>query len=187
MRHYFETVTLGSFTWKNEDRLKLLYSHISAEGVPFLILHFFLLAICLNFPVTFIIARLDPADFFSRLYGEEALINMGETADINSMLIESGYGRTTLLPMLGFLFFIIVIILAAFFLFTGFFIGVARMNSSFMNFRSRFSLALFSSTLPALISAIIGFVLPAVHILIFCLAVILITFQRNNRLRFAET
>ena len=186
MRHYFQTVTLGSFTWKDEYRLRLLFSRIRAEGVGVLFFHFLLITICLNFPVTFNIARADPFEFYSRLYGETFELDTGEAGDFNLAMIESGYGRNMLLPMLGMSLFIIMIILAVFYFCAAFFLGIARMNVFSMDFRSRFSLALFSSTLPVLVSAILGFLLPAVHIIVFCLAVILITFQRSNSLRNAE-
>jgi hypothetical protein len=186
MRHYFQTVTLGSFTWKNEERLRLLFSHISAEGVGVLFFHFLLITICLNFPVTFNIARAAPSEFYSRLYGETFDLEMDETEDFNLVMIESGYNRNVLLPMLVMSYFVILITLAVFYLCSAFFLRIARMNAFAMDFRSRLSLALFSSTLPALFSAVLGFLLPAVHIIVFCLAVIIITFQRSNILRNAE-
>ena len=145
-----------------------------------------LITICLNFPVTFNIARADPSEFYSRLYGETFELDTDETADFNVAMIESGYGRNVLLPMLVMSLFIIMIILAVFYLCAAFFLGIARMNAFAMDFRSRLSLALFSSTLPALVSSVLGFLLPAVHIIVFCLTVIIITFQRSNILRNAE-
>jgi len=186
MRSYFQTVTLGSFTWKNEERLGFLFSRVREQGVPVLVLHFLLITICLNCPVTFNIARADPSEFYSRLYGETFTRGMGETADFNMMMIESGYGRNVLLPMLGMCLFITLIIMAAFYLCTAVFLGIARMNASGLNFRGRLSLALFSSTLPAFVSSVFGFFLPSVHIVVFCLIVILVTFQRSNYLRFME-
>ena len=186
MRHYFKTVTLGSFTWKDENRLRLLFSHISEEGVGVLFFHFLLITICLNFPVTFNIARADPSEFYSRLYGETFELETDETEDFNLAMIESGYGRNMLLPMLWMSYFVIFITLTVFYLCAAFFLGIARMNAFAMDFRSRLSLALFSSTLPALFSSVLGFFLPAVHIIVFCLTVIIITFQRSNILRNAE-
>jgi len=166
--------------------MDLLFSHVRAQGVPVLVLHFLLITICLNFPVTFSIARAEPSEFYSRLYGETFTRDMGETAEFNRMMIENGYGRNALLPMLGMCLFITLIIMAVFYLCTALFLGIARMNTSGLNFRGRLSLALFSSTLPAFVSAIFGFIMPSVHIIVFCLIVILITFQRSNRFRFAE-
>ena len=186
MRHYFKTVTLGSFTWKNEERLRLLFLHIRAEGIGVLFFHFLLTTICLNFPVTFNIARADPSEFYSRLYGEAFELETDETADFNAAMIESGYGRNMLLPILWMSYFVIFIILFVFYLCAAFFLRIARMNSFAMDFRCRLSLALFSSTLPALFSSVLGFFLPTVHIIVFCLAVIIITFQRSNILRNAE-
>jgi hypothetical protein len=180
MRRYFQTVTLGAFTWKDKERLGLLLSHIQSAGGGVLVLHFLLLAVCLNFPVVFNIARADPVEFYSRLYGEAYISAMCEVADLNQALIESGYGRNVLLPMLGMCLFIIIIILAVLYLCTGLFLGIARMNTSALDFRSRLSLAIFSSTLPALLSTVFGFFMPTVHILVFSLAVILITFQRSS-------
>ena len=187
MKDYFQTVTLGAFTWKNEERLGMLFSRIRAQGVPVLVLHFLLITICLNFPVTFSIARADPSEFYSRLYGENFTGDMGETADFNRTMIENGYGRDILLPMLGMCLFITFIITAVFYLCTAFFLGIARMNASVMNFRSRLSLAVFSSTLPAFVTSVFGFFMPSVHIIVFCLIVILITFQRSSSLRYVET
>jgi len=186
MKKYFQTVTLGSFTWKNEERLCLLFSHIRAQGVPVLVLHFLLITICLNCPVTFNIARADPSEFYSRLYGESFVSDIGEAADFNLMMLENGYGRNVLLPMLGMCLFITLIIMAVFYLCTVLFLGIARINSSGLDFRGRLSLALFSSTLPAFVSTVIGFFMPSVHIVIFCLIVILVTFQRSSHFRFAD-
>jgi hypothetical protein len=180
MRRYFQTVTLGSFTWKDKERLSLMFSYIKSTGGGVLVLHFLLLAICLNFPVVFSIARADPSEFYSRLYGEDYAYDTGEIQDINQAMLESGYGRNVLLPMLGMCLFVIMVILAVFYLCAAFFLGFARMNTSALDFRSRLSLAVFSSTMPALLSTVFGFFLPTVHILVFCLAVILITFQRSS-------
>jgi len=194
MTDYLRAVTLGAFTWKNEERIALFFEHIQRIGKVWLLLHFLLLTFCLNFPVTLIMARLSPFELYGRLYGENAAGEITgnpqaqvSAEEFNKRMFENGYGRNILLPLLGISFVFTLIIQVVFFLCAVFFIGLSRMNVSPISFHNRLGLAVFSSTLPVLAAAIFGLVLPAVHIIVFYLIVIFFIFQRSSRLRFAET
>ena len=195
MENYLRTVTLGAFTWKDKERIALLFDHIRKQGVFWLLLQFLLVTVCLNFPVTLSVARLTPFQLYSRLYGENfmsalpeaerALFSQGneiaqaEIDNFNLYLYETGYGRNVLLPVLGILFSLVIVIQAVFYLCAVFFLGLSRLNSSPLSFRDRFGLAVFSSTLPALASSLFGLFLPTVHIIVFYFIIIFFIFQRS--------
>ena len=195
MENYLKTVTLGAFTWRDKERIALLFDHIRKQGAFWLLLQFLLVTIALNFPVTLSVARLAPFELYSRLYGENFMSalpeqesaffsqgNVTNQADIdnfNLFLSEAGYGRNVLLPVLGMLFGLVLVIQAVFFLCAAFFLGLSRMNSSPLSFRDRFGLAVFSSTLPALVSSLFGLFLPTVHIIVFYFIIIFFIFQRS--------
>jgi len=200
MNNYFKTVTLGAFTWNNEDRIALLLEHVRKTGRLWMALHFLLLSICLAFPVTFTMARLTPFELYSRLYGERFADALPEPAraafeetgaddhdsvvnDFNMIMLEIGYGRQVLLPLLAMTFGLLIVIQAAFYILAVFFLGISRLNLPRLSFNDRLGLALFSSTLPAPAASLFGLFLPAVHILIFYFMVIFFIFQRSNRLR----
>jgi len=201
--NYLKTVTLGAFTWKNEDRIALLLEHVRKTGRSWLVLHFLLLSLCLAFPVTFAMARLSPFELCSRLYGSRFIDALPESSpeisadafteineeeqsrvvnDFNMIMLESGYGRNVLLPFLCITFGLLIVIQAAFYLLSVFFLGMSRLNLPYLSFGDRMGLALFSSTLPAPAASLFGLYLPAVHILIFYFMVIFFIFQRSNRL-----
>jgi len=197
VNNYFKTVTLGAFTWTNEDRLASLLEHIRKTGRPWLVLHFLLLSFCLAFPVTLAMARLSPFELCSRLYGGRFMDALPESArvafmefneenqsrvvnDFNMIMLESGYGRDVLLPFLGLTFGLIIVIQTAFYLLSVFFLGMSRLNLPRLSFGDRMGLALFSSTLPAPAASLFGLYLPAVHILIFYFMVIFFIFQRSK-------
>jgi len=193
MADYLRAVTLGAFTWKNKERVALFFEHIRKTGTAWLLAHFLLLTICVNFPVTLVISRLSPFELYGRVYGgnavaeiagnpvtDEAETEKTKIDNFNLRMIESGYGRNILLPLLGLSFVLSLIIQAAFYLFAVFFLGLSRMNTTPLSFHDRFGLAVFSSTLPALASALFGLVLPTVHIIVFFLIVIFFIFQRSN-------
>jgi hypothetical protein len=200
VNNYLKTVTLGAFTWNNEDRIALLLKHVRKTGRFWLVLHFMLLSFCLAFPVTFAMARLTPFELCSRLYGERFIDALPESAraaftDINEedqagvvnvfnmIMLESGYERDVLLPFLCVTFGLLIVIQAAFYLLSVFFLGMSRLNLPYLSFGDRMGLALFSSTLPAPAAGIFGMYLPAVHILIFYFMVIFFIFQRSGRLK----
>ncbi|MDR2701602.1 MAG: hypothetical protein LBB72_04145 [Spirochaetaceae bacterium] len=174
MKDYFRTVTLGAFTWRNEERIALLFDHIRKIKPRWLILHFLLLTICIDFPVTFAIARLAPVEMYRRLYGEN---NM---EGLNMVLANDNFDRIVQLPWLGMAFCLILIIQAVFYLCAVFFLGLSRLHSSPLPFSDRLGLTLFSSTLPALAAALFGFYLPTVHIIVFYFMVMFFMFQRSS-------
>ena len=191
MENYFRAVTLGAFTWKNQERIALLFAYIQKTGSIWLAAHFLLLTLCLNFPVTFHIARLTPHALYSRLYGENfsallsesdpALMTDNEAVDaFNVSMLENGYGRNVLMPLLGIAFVLTLIIQIVFYLCTVFFMGLSRMNMSPLSFRDRMGLALYSSTLPVLAATLFGLYLPTVHIIIYYFIIIFLVFQRSK-------
>ena len=190
MKDYFKAVTLGAFTWKNEERTALLFEYAGKCGYSWLLLHFLLITICLNFPVTYNIARLPPFEFYSRLYGENAspfIPDAGQEAftgspeNFNQLMSENGFGRNVLLPFLGVAFLLTLIIQIAFYLCAVFFLRISRMRMTQLSFRRRFGLTVFSSTLPVLAAAVFGMFLPTVHIIIFYFMIIFFIFQRSKR------
>jgi hypothetical protein len=202
MSDYLRAVTLGAFTWKDKERIALFFEQIKKTGTALLLLHFLLLTFCLNFPVTLIIARLSPYELYGRITGENTVENKmtGHEADkaaidnFNAQMIEKGYGRNILLPILGLSFALTLIIQAVFYLCAVFFLGLSRINAAPLSFHDKFGLAVLSSTLPVIASVLFGFFIPTVHIIIFYLIVIIFIFQRSslynyvkrNTLRVAE-
>jgi hypothetical protein len=198
VNNYLKTVTLGAFTWNNENRIGLLLTHVRQTGRLWFVLHFLLLSFCLAFPVTFAMARLSPFELCSRLYGGRFIDALPESAreafedinegnqdrvvnDFNMIMLESGYGRDILLPFLCMTFGLLIVIQAAFYLLSVFFLGISRLNLPYLSFGDRLGLALFSSTLPAPAAGIFGLYLPTVHILIFYFMLILFIFQRSKK------
>jgi hypothetical protein len=195
MNEYLRAVTLGAFTWRNEERIALFLAYVRNAGVPWLLLHFLLLAICLNFAITYSVARLEPYELFSRLYGENfdafaaSFIEAGaaggsasiiEEDDFNLLMIESGYGANTLMPLLAFAFGIVLVLQIAFYLSITFFLGLSRMNMAPISFRDRLGLVIFSSTLPAFVAALLGLFMPGVHLIVFYFVVMFLAFQRSK-------
>jgi hypothetical protein len=177
-RRYFEAVVLGN---GKPRRFVPLVKNLKGG---FIALHFLVIALGLNFPVMFAIARLEPWDFYSRLYGDQftemlpAELNVpaeeSSIADFNGAMYAEGYGRRVMLPMLGFAFMLVLILQLAFYLCAAFFLGLSRMASSPLAYRDRFGILVFSSTLPAAASALLGLWLPTVHLVVFYLAEIIL-------------
>ena len=178
MSDYFKAVTLGAFTWKNEDRIKLFFEQVLNTPVFLLLFHFLLLTLCLNFPIMLAMVRLSPFELYSRLYGENFFYESDNS--FNALMLESGYGRNILLPLLGISFGLVLIIQTVFYLCAVFFLRLSRMNLTPLSFRSLIGLALFSSTLPVLAASLFGLFLPALHILICYFLVMFFIFQRSN-------
>ena len=182
MKNYFKAVTLGAFTWKNEERITLLFEYAGKCGYAWLFLHFLLVTVCLNFPVMYNIARLSPSEFYSRLSGEniapEAVTDSPE--NFNQLMYENEFGGNVLMPFLGIAFLLTLVIQIAFYLCAVFFLKVSRMHYTPVSFRGRLGLALFSSTLPVLAAAVFGMFLPTVHIIVFYFMVIFLVFQRSK-------
>jgi hypothetical protein len=200
VKAYFETVTLGAFSFRNAG--KAAKFSVLAREIPtrFALFHFILVSIALNFPIMLSITRLPPYEVYTRLYGEnftrilpeemqtvftgntpeggqrnEALID-----DFNLYMYRNGYGKTIMLPLIGMAFTLVLILQAVFYLLAGFFMGLQRMVFSPLPFPCRLSFLVFSSTLPAFLSALFGLWMPTVHIIIFYFAVIIISFQRSK-------
>jgi len=181
VNNYFKTVTLGAYTWKNEERIGLLLEYIRKTGFRWMLLHFFLVSLCLNFPVILSISRLEPHQFYSRIYGSSLPVEIPENIDdFNITMMENGYGRNVLMPFLGMAFGLVLIIQIVFYLSTVFFVGISRMHVTPLSYGDRFGIAVYSSTLPVLFSTVIGLILPTVHIIIFYFLVMFFVFQRSK-------
>jgi hypothetical protein len=208
MKKYFEAVSLGAFFFGDEEKTAMLIALIRGLRHRWVVLHFFLIALCLNFPVMLAIARIEPYQAFSRLYGENFLtVNSGGNLslnpgaervngfsgvdsavfpaeippeDFNTLMLQNGYGRRIMLPLLAMAFGLVLILQAAFYGSASFCIGLQRMVSVNLSVRDRLGLLLFSSTLPVFLAALFGVWLPTVHILLFYFAVIIIGFQRSK-------
>ncbi|MDR2079385.1 MAG: hypothetical protein LBP74_06680 [Treponema sp.] len=208
MKKYFEVVSLGAFFFGDEEKAARLIALIRGLRHRWVVLHFFLITICLNFPVMLAIAQIEPHQAFSRLYGENFLtvnsegnlsLNPGaervnsfsdtdsavfpaefSADDFNMLMLQNGYGRRIMLPLLAMAFGLVLILQAAFYGSASFCIGLQRMVSVNLSARDRLGLLLFSSTLPVFLAALFGVWLPTVHILLFYFAVIIIGFQRSK-------
>jgi hypothetical protein len=208
MKKYFETVSMGAFFFGDEEKTARLITLIRGLRHRWVVLHFFLISICLNFPVMLAIARIEPYQAFSRLYGENflavnsdgnlsldpdaegvnsfsgidsAVFPAGLPADdFNTLMLQNGYGRRIMLPLLAMAFGLVLILQAAFYGSASFCIGLQRMISVNLSVWDRLGLLLFSSTLPVFLAALFGVWLPTVHILLFYFAVIIIGFQRSK-------
>ncbi|MDR1596244.1 MAG: hypothetical protein LBR99_00935 [Treponema sp.] len=208
MKKYFEAVSVGAFFFGSEEKTARLIALIRGLPYRWVVLHFFLITICLNFPVMLAIVRIEPYQVFSRLYGENFLtvnsdgnlsLNSGAermngfsgidsavfpaefpAEDFNTLMLQNGYGRRIMLPLLAMAFGLVLILQAAFYGSASFCIGLQRMVSVNLSVRDRLGLLLFSSTPPVFLAALFGVWLPTVHILLFYLAVIIIGFQRSK-------
>ncbi|GHU99320.1 hypothetical protein FACS189483_08440 [Spirochaetia bacterium] len=203
MRAYFEAVTLGAFSLRDAAKNGRFITLIREMKWPWVLLHFCIITIALGFPVTLIIARLPPNELFTRLYGENFLAanpdgaaafnlensgveplnsfpDIATVADFNTLMLQNGYGRNVLLPLLGMASGIVLILQIAFYALAAFFIRLSRINTEPLTFRERLALLLFSSTLPVLLAALFGLYLPTVHIIVFYFAVILLGFYRSK-------
>jgi hypothetical protein len=183
-RGYFEAVALGN------GRPRRFIPLVKNLKGGFIALHFMVIALALNFPVMFAIARLEPWEFFSRLYGEQFTemlpAELNAPAELsaapedapalafNEALYGEGYGRQVMLPMLGFAFMLILVLQLVFYVCAAFFLGLSRLNSSPLSWRDRFGVLVFSSTLPAAAAALLGLWLPTVHLVVFYLAEVIL-------------
>jgi hypothetical protein len=207
MKKYFEMVSLGAFFFSDKDKAARFIALLKELKTRRLVLHFLLVTVCLNFPVMFAIAKIEPYEVFSRLYGENFLVvqpdgtatinpdgpaadslnsftdDMADTfmaENFNALMIQNGYGRKVMLPLIGMAFVLVFILQAAFYASAAFCIGLQRLVGASLSMRDRLGLLLFSSTLPVLLAALLGLWLPTVHILLFYFAVIIIGFQRSK-------
>jgi hypothetical protein len=195
-RDYFEAVTLGAFSFRDEAKTARLFSLTGKMNFSFILAHLLFVSLAMNFPVMSAISRLDPYEFYSRLYGENFPRMLPEESrfspdaapedrekavdDFNALMFQNAWGRRIMLPLLGLIFLLLLILQAVFYLSAVFFLGLRRMNSAAFSFRERLGLFAFSSTLPALLSALFGFWLPTVHLVVFYFAVIIIGFMRGE-------
>jgi hypothetical protein len=178
VKNYFEAVTLGAFTWKNEAHLARLFALLRAMRGGWLAFHFLALSVCLHFPVLYALSTLTPGELLARLGGEAPAAQAADGFD--RYWLDSGYVPQFLAPLLGLSFALVLVIQAAFYLSGAFFLGLSRMDSDPLPFRERLALLLFTSTLPCLAAAVFGLFFPAVHIIACYLAVILLTFPRSR-------
>jgi hypothetical protein len=190
-RDYFEAVTLGAFgnlfsspglAPKDTARAERFIFLLKGMKGSRLVLHFLLISLALNFPVMFAVARLPPYELYSRLFGDSLAELMSASAsveDFNLLMYQNAYGRRILLPILGMAFALVLILQAAFYALAALCLGLQRMTLSFLAFKDRLGLLLFSSTLAVLFAVLFGLWLPTVHILVFYLAVIIIGFRRS--------
>ena len=198
MRDYIIAAVLGN------GKLRRFVPLVRKLKGGFIVFHFMVIALALNFPVMFAIARLEPWEFYSRLYGAgftaaldksgfsppgagplsaEAAVSgaavtgavAGEEA-FNGAMYAGGYGRQVMLPMLAFSFMLVLILQLVFYFLAAFFLGLSRMTSSALPYRDRFGIFVLSSTLPAAGSAILGLWLPTVHLVVFYFAEIILAF-----------
>ena len=181
-KDYFQAVTLGCFgkfsprTGESPERFAALVRGMKTSR---LVLHFFLLSIALNFPVMFAVSRLKPYALYSRLYGENFVIP-GSVEDFNILMYQNAYGKRSVLPILVTAFALVLILQLVFYVLAALCLGLQRLPLTYLSFKDRVGLLLFSSTGAALLAALFGLWLPTVHIIVFYLAVIAIGFRRSK-------
>lgn len=91
----------------------------------------------------------------------------------NDVAVNNQYYTSLLMPVLLMLFIVLIVLQLFFYIMLTVLLGTYRMNSKKFSFLLRFKLLLIASSAPALISTLIGFVIPALHIIIFELVVIM--------------
>jgi len=103
-----------------------------------------------------------PSEFFSpeTLHG-----SFGEVFSMIAMY--NMYITSFLLPLLAIAFFILLILQIFFYFMSALFLGIFRLASTSFDFGKKIKIVILSSLFPALLSAAAGFVLPAVHIILF--------------------
>jgi hypothetical protein len=195
VKTYFKAVTLGAFSFRDPVKALAFNTLIRKIPVGFSLLHLMLISFALNFPLMLSIARLPPYEVYTRLYGEQFTQLLQEETvfpeglhvfdealqeDFNRYMYESGYNKSIMLPLTGMAFFLLLIIQAAFYLMAAFFMRLHRMTGTSLSFSCRLSFLVFSSTLPVFCSALFGLLIPTVHIIVFYLAVIIISFHRST-------
>ncbi|MCL2820308.1 MAG: hypothetical protein FWD38_05695 [Oscillospiraceae bacterium] len=117
-----------------------------------------------------------PSEFFGPA---ELALPFGE---IFSMLaVYNLYIPQFLLPMLLIAFGVMFVLQFFFYLVFAAFFGLYRMASTRFPFRDNVKITIMSSFFPALICTALGFILPAVHIILFQLINILILFYFSKR------
>ncbi|MCL2004261.1 MAG: hypothetical protein FWG72_09715 [Oscillospiraceae bacterium] len=117
-----------------------------------------------------------PAEYFSagelsrpfeEVFGMIAVYNM--------------YIPQILLPLLSIALLILLVLQLFFCLMSAAFLKTFRLVSKQFQFGENVKIAIMSSSLPALISAAVGFILPAVHIVLFQMATLLVLFSLPKR------
>jgi hypothetical protein len=198
VRSYFETVTLGVFFFKDEEKASLFIVKIKELKTRFILLHLILVTLALNFPIMLVIARLSPYQMYSRLYGDSFLqmlpdemgqmLNLGEgnigddetrIEEFNMLMYQNDFGKFAL-SIIGMAFLFVLILQLVFYMLACFCMGLQRMVGTHLSIRDRLGLLAFSSTLPVFLAALFGLWLPTVHIIVFYFAVIVIGFQRSK-------
>jgi hypothetical protein len=184
LKKYLEAVTLGAFSFRDAPGARRFFILAGETPVRFLLLHFFLVSVALNFPLMLAITRLPPHEAFTRLYGENPALGEETRSelvdDFDLYMYERGYGRTIMLPLIAMAFTLVLVLQTVFYLLAALFMGLQRMNFSPLPFPAALNFLVLSSTLPVFLAALFGLWLPAVHIMLFYLAVIVIGFHRSK-------
>ncbi|MDR1948650.1 MAG: type I pullulanase [Spirochaetaceae bacterium] len=175
MKNYFLAAALG-----NGDPHRFVRLVRELKG-RYLFLHFLFVTAALNLPVLYAVARLSPSELYTRLLGAETL-----PPDFDLLMYQSGYGPRILLPLLLLAFAVVVILQLVFYFSAAFFLGLHRMTSFYFSFKDRIGLFIMASTLPVIGAAIFGMWLPTVHIIVFYLALIPLTFWLSRAYDRAE-
>ncbi|GHU31749.1 hypothetical protein FACS1894172_07180 [Spirochaetia bacterium] len=169
LKGYFEAVALG-----NGDSYRFV-ELIRGMKLRYIVFHSFLIICALNFPVMLSIVRLEPYELFSRLHGET--FTEIPSGDFNAGLYQEGYGTRVLLPVLGFMFGLMVLLTSVFFLGAAVSLGMQqRIMATSLPFRDRLGIFVLSSTIPVIGAVILGLWLPTLHIVVFYMVEIILGF-----------
>jgi hypothetical protein len=192
---------LGAFSFRDEKKVRCLFELLKSVKPRYIALHLLVVTLALNFPVMLAIVRLSPFETYSRLYGDGfvqmlpdevkaalpgGVVNDQLVEDFNLFMMQNNYGKRVLLPLTAFIFGIVLILQAAFYGMACFFMGLQRMHFSRLSRKERLGILAFSSTLPVLLSGLLGLWIPTVHIIVFYFAVILTGFSKAKFEEFEE-
>jgi hypothetical protein len=199
LNDYFECVTLGAFSFRDEKKVRRFFDLIKGIKPRYIALHLLVVTFALNFPVMLAIARLSPFETYSRLYGDNfvpmlpvevkaafpgGVLDHQVVEDFNLFMMQNSYGQRVLLPLIAFIFGIVLILQAAFYGTACFFMRLQRLHFSRLSYKERLGILAWSSTLPVFLSALLGLWMPTLHIIVFYFAVILTGF---GKAKFEET
>ena len=114
-----------------------------------------------------------PSEFFNELNNFGIVFSM--------IAMYNMYITSFLFPLLGIAFFVLFVLQLFFYLVSALFLRLFRMASSKIGFGSRVKIVILSSTFPALLSAAVGFFLPAVHVILFQMLNLLLLYFLSKR------
>lgn len=100
--------------------------------------------------------------------------------------VYNGYIPRLLLPILSSICAVVCFLQVLFYVMSTCALGLYRMSSTRFTFDARIKISIMASTVPAMIGAALGFLIPGVHIIVFQILCLLILFSVSKRYDIAE-